>query len=69
MKDAVHRGFERELAQSIGTINGATADRVCADVVKSTLNSSKLTEVQKDMLAAAACNGVWTKTSAAAAGV
>ena len=68
LKDAVQRLHERKLAHTVSAGTGVCMSRVCADVVARCLASNKLTDPQKDKLAAATCNGVWTLRKAEAAG-
>ena len=67
IKRMLHQGVLRSLERSSGQKLGFE-NRSCFDVVKAQLRSSKLSPLQKGSLKCFACDGLWTRTRAQAAG-
>lgn len=63
LKESVQRLHERELSAKIGAAN-LEGRRGCMDVVRRNYRSSKLTGEQKNLVAVASTNALWTKKRA-----
>ena len=68
LKEAIHRMHERELATRLVDVDGSSFGRACTDVLKSTLALKAVPAVEKEALASAGCNSIWTLVDAQAAG-
>eukprot|EP00959_Pyramimonas_sp_CCMP1952_P224676 4698041-Pyramimonas_sp.AAC.1 len=58
-KEAVFRGLERDSGDSYGA-----GHRLCWDVAKHLLGSSKVPKEDKGLIRALACRGFWTASDA-----
>ena len=68
LKLAVHRMHERELATRLVDTDGTVFGRACTDVIANVLAMKSVTAAEKEALAGASCNSIWTRVDAQAAG-
>jgi len=68
LKQAIHRMHERELATRLVDVDGSSFGRVCTDVLTHVLALKAVPSIEKEALASAGCNSLWTLVDAQAAG-